>query len=148
MVVEIFNLIGREFKSSNITSAVPPNLIPLNQIMIPLIILTNIYEPINNTCIKVYTVASIIALNTEKIVDEQYPSIIIRVDSSRLSPIRIIVGRNPATPRTRIDPEDILTSLTPGPATYKIPSWISKLAVNIAVKEYSENDVVAPLIWV
>ncbi len=45
MDVEIFNLIGREFKSSNITFAVPPNLIPLNQIMIPLIILTNIYEP-------------------------------------------------------------------------------------------------------
>ncbi len=79
--------------------------------------------------------------------DGQYPSIIIRVDNSRLSPIRII-DRNPAAPRARIDPEDIQTGLIPGPATHKIPSWISKLAVNIAVKEYSENDVVAPLIWV
>ncbi len=79
--------------------------------------------------------------------DGQYPSIIIRVDNSRLSPIRII-DRNPAAPRARIYPEDILTGLIPGSATRKIPSWISKLAVGIAVKEYSENDVVAPLIWV
>ncbi len=151
MAVSLLSLISAGLDNNNDTNATlvpPPKLVPLDKIRVPLIILTNIYEPVNNTCVKIYTVASTIALDTEKIAEGQKPSIIIRVDTGRLHPTWIIRAQNPITPGTLASPGDILSCMRPYPIPGKIRVWMNRLAFDITIKEYFENDTVAPLVWV
>jgi|GEM_PF-6154173 len=127
----------------NATIIESQKLIPLNKIMVPLIVIATIYYPINNTCAEIYIVPYTTVLDAEKIADNDYPSIIMRININQLKPSWIIWAPNKTSNNQELIPQDILPALTPFPE--KVLTWISRLGVDINIR-IEKSIGIAPLV--